>query len=283
MQRFPVFVVGSPRSGTSVLTSALLGVGYAGYNEGNFLSLLNGIEKLVDSHFKAHGSTNKRALTSVIDPADVKLRLYGVIRDSVADKYSDKPWLDKTGTEEMIAAIPTLMELWPGCRFIFAKRRGIENIVSRLKKFPQHPFQQHCISWSRTMAGWRKMREQLPDLPAIEIDQREIAEIPELVSERIAGLLELTPEQQARMTETFTKDRPQETEQGSASRVLALRTVGWTQEEQDMFRLRCTEQMRLNNYTMDNRYWREPPPGFVAPAGVIAAPIPLKVAAAVAG
>ena len=270
MQRFPVFVVGSPRSGTSVITSALMGAGYRGYNEGNFLSLLAGLEKLVDAHFKAFGSTNPRALTSAIDPSEVKRGLFKVIHDQVADKYGGQPWLDKSGTEEMIASIPILLALWPEACFIFAKRRALENIVSRIRKFPHKPFEQHCISWTRTMAAWGKMREQFPDLAAIELDQRELADMPEMAAQRIAGLLDLPAEAQARIEATFTKGRPQETETGSASRILALRTVGWTQEEQDIFRLRCTEQMRLNNYTMDQRYWRDTPPGFV-PRPMVAA------------
>jgi hypothetical protein len=272
MQRFPVFIVGSPRSGTSVITAALMGVGYRGYNEGNFLSLLAGLQKLVDNHFKAFGRSNPRALTSAIDPEAVKRGLFGVIHDQVADLYDGKPWLDKSGTEEMIASIPILLTLWPEARFIFAKRRALENIASRIKKFPTRPFEQHCISWTRTMLAWSKVRHRMPELPAIELDQRELADVPALAAERIAGLLDLAPEAQARIEATFTKERPQETEAGSASRILALRTIGWTPEEQDIFRLRCTEQMRLNNYTMDQRYWRDPPPGFAPhPAAVAVA------------
>jgi hypothetical protein len=34
-----VFIVGSPRSGTSILTRAMQGLGYQGFHEGNFLTL----------------------------------------------------------------------------------------------------------------------------------------------------------------------------------------------------------------------------------------------------
>lgn len=34
MSHYPVFVVGSPRSGTSILVDGLLSVGYKGFREG---------------------------------------------------------------------------------------------------------------------------------------------------------------------------------------------------------------------------------------------------------
>ena len=37
MPKFPVFVVGSPRSGTSILVDALFSAGYKGFREGSFL------------------------------------------------------------------------------------------------------------------------------------------------------------------------------------------------------------------------------------------------------
>lgn len=259
MHRFPVFIVGSPRSGTSVITSAMMHAGYRGYNEGNFLSLLHRLEKLVDGHFQAFPRDNPRALTAAIEPEEVKRGLYAVLFDTVTKLYAGEPWLDKSGTEEMLLSIPILLELWPQARFIFAKRRAIENIYSRVKKFPNLPFEQHCISWTRIMATWGKMREQIPNLPAIEIDQREIVETPAVVAARMAEFLDLPETAREKIEEIFTRRRPQETEAGSADRVLGLRMVGWSEQEQETFRQRCGEQMRKYNYSLDSNYWRQLP------------------------
>ena len=56
MLNYPIFIVGSPRSGTSILVQALLGAGYTGHHEGNLLSLLQGLERSIDQHFRIFGS-----------------------------------------------------------------------------------------------------------------------------------------------------------------------------------------------------------------------------------
>ena len=72
MAKNPVFIVGSPRSGTSALVKALVNVGYHGYNEGNFLPLLRIIDRAVDNHFAAFGKPNPKVLTAQIDRAKLK-------------------------------------------------------------------------------------------------------------------------------------------------------------------------------------------------------------------
>jgi Sulfotransferase family len=139
----PLFIVGSPRSGTSILTQALRLADYAGYAEGNFLSLLHTLGNNVDRHFTFFASTDPDVLTTHIDRDTLKSRLFTVLRDMVEERFAGQPWLDKTGNPEMIAAIPILRTLWPHSAFIFAKRRAIENIVSRLKKFPQYDLAYH--------------------------------------------------------------------------------------------------------------------------------------------
>ena len=136
MSLYPVFIVGSPRSGTSILISSLLSAGYNGYLEGNFLSLVRVVERDVDRHFASFYTPNPKVLTSRIDVAGLKERLSRVIVDAAAEQQPAPPWVDKTGNPEMIEAIPTLRRLFPTSRFIFAKRRAIENIVSRVIKFP---------------------------------------------------------------------------------------------------------------------------------------------------
>ena len=47
----PVFIVGSPRSGTSALADVLWHIGYHGFGEGHFLTLLRDIDTIVDQHY----------------------------------------------------------------------------------------------------------------------------------------------------------------------------------------------------------------------------------------
>jgi len=251
---YPVFVVGSPRCGTSILTRALQAAGYAGYAEGNFLSLIQAFEFKIDGHFKDFGSTDPDVLTAHLDPTALKLGTAGVLRDVVEKLYRGKPWLDKTGNPEMIEAIPILRAMWPDSVFIFAKRRAIENIVSRLLKFPANSFEYHCADWTRNMSTWRRIRTSQPGLKYLEIDQRDIAEQPDETAALLAEFLNMPGELADFMTGIFTRERPQETAEGTALRTLSLAQTGWSPDQKDMFRRRCGVEMHEYGYTEDASY-----------------------------
>jgi hypothetical protein len=254
MSLYPVFIVGSPRSGTSVLVSSLHRAGYFGYNEGNFLSLIRNIEVQVERLFAAQGSTHPKVLTSHIDTDDLVLRLSRVIAELAESKQQNTPWFDKTGSTQMIESMPMLHRIWPSARFIFAKRRALENVVSRVVKFPRHGFQYHCANWAATMAAWRSVCAKHPDLPGMEVDQRDISDAPEATARLIGEFLALSPAAQEKVSDTMLRHRPQETRPGSAERVLTLADTGWTPQQMEIFERECGEQMRAYGYTMDTNY-----------------------------
>ena len=143
MPKFPVFVVGSPRSGTSILVDALFSAGYKGFREGSFLSLITGIDAAVDKQFRTFDDGNSAVLISNVDKEALKERLHEVLKMEAA-LHQQLPWFDKTGNPEIVPAIPVLRRLWPESVFVFAKRRAIENVMSRVRKFPKHSFEYHC-------------------------------------------------------------------------------------------------------------------------------------------
>ncbi len=251
---YPVFVVGSPRSGTTILVRGLQGAGYFGFNEGNFLSLITTIDRQVDRHFGVFGSDNPKVLTSRIDRNALKARLRNVLTDVVSAEHQGKVWFDKTGNPEMIEAVPSLLSIWPSAHFIFAKRRAIENIVSRLQKFPQHTFEYHCEDWSRNMHAWRVLLQNHPTLAGIEVDQRDISDSPEATAAMICRFLHVPSEGQASMASIFASEQPQQSEPGSAGRTLTLETTGWTELQQKVFHRHCDEEMRAFGYAENKSY-----------------------------
>jgi hypothetical protein len=256
MARAPLFIVGSPRSGTSILARAAFAAGYSGFHEGNFLSLLRVLERDVDRHFATFGTKDPRVLMSRIDPGPLKLALFTTLRTVVDAQQSSALWFDKSGNPEMIEAIPTIRELWPRAVFICAKRRGIENVRSRLGKFPNHAFDYHCADWARNLAAWRAVRERAPDLPGLEIDQRDIVERPEQVSRAIAEHLELDASAADAIAHAFLHERPQETRTGSAEEVVSLARTGWSDMQIERFITLCGTEMDAYGYTTDEQYRR---------------------------
>ena len=256
MSSSPVFIVGSPRSGTSILISSILRSGYNGFLEGNFLSLARVLERDVDRFFSAFYTANPKVLMSQIDKDVLKQKLSQVVLEAAIAQQPRSPWVDKTGGPEMIETIPLLRRTFPAARFIFAKRRAIENIVSRLIKFPGLSFEYHCMDWAKTMAAWRTLRDASPGKDLIEIDQREISAQPDLATHRLKDFLQLTDEEAMLVLKTFTSSKPQETRAGTSERVLSLDAIGWTDDQKTTFHRHCHAEMEIEGYSLDESYWR---------------------------
>lgn len=250
----PVFIVGSPRSGTSALVDVLWDIGYHGFGEGNFLTLLHKIDFLVDRHYDWFPEHDPDVMLANIDKRDLKRRLFETIRTVTNDLNPKHPWLDKTGNPQITAALPIVRELWPGSVFVFAKRRGIENVISRLKKFPGESFEYHCSDWAHNMAVWRHIRQQLPPGCFIEVEQRDMIQQPERTTRSLCAFLQVDEGAVPGACKVMSTSRPQESEKGSASKTLSLAESGWTVEQTETFLKHCETEMKEFGYTMDEHY-----------------------------
>jgi len=248
---YPLFIVGSPRSGTSILVDAMLAAGFHGYREGNFLGLLKTMTDAIETHYRSFFVADTPIMISQVPKQRLIRQIRGMFKDLLEEKNLEHPWLDKTGNSEMILLVPDLTEIWPNCRVIFAKRRGIENVMSRMKKFPEANFGYHCRDWARNMAAWRATRARLEDWRYLEVDQKDIAFRPDVVAKQISALLSLSPTQGAAIEEMFRSGRPQETAPGTAERVVALQDTGWPAEQMVHFQTLCGLEMEEFGYTMD--------------------------------
>ncbi|MEB3049480.1 sulfotransferase [Mycolicibacter sp. MYC123] len=250
----PVFIVGSARSGTSALAHVLWDIGYHGKGEGHFLTLLRGIDTVVDQHYARVPATDPGVTLGNIDKSDLKRKLFETFRTVMNDLNPKKPWFDKTPNLEMIWVIPILRELWPSSVFVFAKRRGIENVISRTKKFPGMPFENHCADWAGNMTAWRTIRPQLPPECFIEVEQRDMIQQPERTARNLCAFLQVDESAVPGACRVMSTPGSQESEKGSASRTLSLAESGWTVEQTETFLKHCESEMKEFGYTMDEHY-----------------------------
>jgi hypothetical protein len=250
----PLFIVGSPRSGTSVLVDAAFAAGFRGFREGNFLALLEPLRVLVERYFGIFGTDSPKVLISHLQAQTIYAGFLEMFRQKVEELNPDRPWVDKTCNPPIIKILPDLVSLWPDCRIIFAKRRGIENIRSRMKKFPSRDFSYHCGDWAATMSAWREVRDKLDPWRYREIDQRDLLASPDAVAGEITALLELNAAAQRRMAHIFVTLRPQQTAPGTAEQVGSLDDGRWDEPQVQEFLRTCGVQMECFGYTLDASY-----------------------------
>src|SRR4029077_6304744 len=150
----------------------------------------------IDQHYRRVGRDESTALGGVSSAAFQKLVRRGFVK-LVSDLYPTPRWLDKTPTVEMVRAAVLMKELWPNARFIFMKRRVVENLLSRRRKFPDGTTDSHYSDWAAVMTAWLAVREQLGNA-ALEIDHRQLVLNPEAVSFSISAFLGLPSSAAAR-------------------------------------------------------------------------------------
>ena len=247
----PIFIVGSPRSGTTVLACALASVGYHGFGEGNFIGLSQVVDQQVDLYLVRRNINNTDHLLGNVNIPDLKNRLFFVFKEILEQLNPQEPWFDKTGNPETILILPRIMDAWPCSKVIFAKRHGVENVVSRLIKFPKYDFAYHCRDWANNMRAWRMMRGQLDPSRIVELEQKDFVEAPDIVAEKLAAFLEFSDEKKRIVENIFRTERPQESFPGGAAKKLRIRNAGWTPEQVKIFDKLCGEEMNFFGYQQE--------------------------------
>jgi hypothetical protein len=257
MESYPVFVVGAARSGTSAMAQALVkATRYQGFAEGHVLDIAIRVGNAVEQHLdrksiwvkhKDRGGYHLGRMPN----ARFEAATLAFLRSLTAD-FATPCWLDKTPTYQMIASVPVLADAWPNARFIFMKRRGLENVRSRLRKFRGQVFTFACKDWTLIMSGWRNVRNSIPGR-FLEVDQYDMATDPALTAESVSTLLQLDPKEAEGLRECLTGERPEAT--GVPQDIVGdVAELGWSDEDLNQFREICGPEMSAYGYTYDGRY-----------------------------
>ncbi|MEZ4630566.1 MAG: sulfotransferase [Deinococcales bacterium] len=168
--------------------------------------------------------------------------------------FQPQGFVDKTPGIAMLRMIPDILLIWPQAKIIFAKRRGIENIDSRLRKFPHVSFEEHCRQWQETMMYWYSLREKLDQGQYVEIDQHDIEYVPEKATQQLADFLHLSPEQKGQMLQRFQEKHPEKTRQAYRMEIKSLDEMAWSKDEKLYFKKICSEAMDKFGYSYDSSY-----------------------------
>ncbi|WP_153913455.1 sulfotransferase [Shewanella sp. TC10] len=259
-----VFVVGSPRSGTSALGKACRKALKANaHGESHAIQGFNLLLETADSFFQQSRTANiKGNLVNAIPKTLMLAEQLNVLRKLYRLYYGDLVHLDKTPGIPMLAGLPLAIIAWPNAKVIFCKRRGMENIQSRLIKFPKVKFEQHAKQWRQSFVVWRKTKQKITQSLKhtqwfIEVDQFNMACMPESVANEVTALVDLKPRQHNILFKQLASDDKPEQTSKSASRSKSLADFGWTDAQVLQFKDVCSKEMKLQNYSFDEKYFLE--------------------------
>jgi hypothetical protein len=253
----PVFVLGAARSGTSAIAQALVvATRYAGQEEGHLLDLLLPLRALIERHYAERSEEwrdRANTMIAVVPKGFIEAGLRHTFVELARGLYPKGWWIDKTPRPAMIAAAPALKEIWPEARFIFMKRRGIENVVSRMRKFREADFEDHCRDWAAGMQAWTVARDTLTGA-AVEIDQLYLSNHPHEVAATLAPFLLLQPEEVIRLGHALATDRPERTTEYFSSAIPSDK-LDWTPRQRDLFDKLCGPMMVAYGYGTGEEYY----------------------------
>lgn len=258
----PIFVIGAPRSGTSAIVAALrVGAEIPGYNEGHVLPLLNQLHQTVDAYFGTLDQkileVKDRQLIGWLDPDELKEHITAKFLQIIEERLGTGVWVDKTPGALMIEAVPRLAAIFPRARFIFARRRGIENVLSRTVKFPRNPFEAQCTFWAQCMETWLQVRQELAEDRYIEIDLHDLALHADDTADRVGRFLDLTDQQVEGIKTMWRTERPEQSRAAQDYRSIGLDETGWTDRQKEVFVRVCGAAMAQFGYELEGQVFPE--------------------------
>ncbi len=255
----PVFVLGPARSGTSALALGLVKSGhFEGYGEGHLLPLALDMLATVDRFYARRQDlrSSDTLLGAVHIETFQRMVRRGFVQMTKA-AYPTGRWIDKTPSSAMVRAAPLMREIWPSAKFVFLKRRVIENVSSRRRKFPQETLENHYRDWADVLSAWLSVRDLLGE-SAIEIEQFEIAHRPEEEAMRIARFLDMPSAASLAFSRALASDQPERTST-QFGQVESIDTLNLTTDEKRELMLTCDPVMIAFGYGYGTEYYRFEP------------------------
>ncbi len=239
--------MGTTRSGTSSLQMGLLRTcGYFGNGEGHLVHLIYKLYEEIDRFYTfARATQVEGTMANSVTRECFEDHFYNSIRATYAGQYAGQ-FSDKTPSVEAIMFAPILQKIWPSAKFIYCQRRGVENVISKIKKFPSMSFGACCNEWREATLQWKRVEGQLNE--KLLIEQLDLATKQQDVAQDIGEFLNLNQDQVQNLSAYFGENKLQRSS-ASYERV-PLSETPWTDNEKSTFQTICGDAMALAGYEL---------------------------------
>jgi Sulfotransferase family len=242
-----VFMVGSPRSGTSVLLRAMQAVcGLRAHGESHVIPAVAKAVFHLRSYYERFQGGSADVLIRELHVDRIEEPVFDGIRAFYREIYGGMGWADKTPSDEAIYCVPLIRRIFPDAKILVTRRNGIEVVGSYRKKFGS-PFRDACENWSRVMKGISRLRRDCPNI--LELDQFDLANDAEQVGVRIGAYLEM-PTCSADLGTFLKINREDRLSTHDWNTRLPLSAVDWSESEKSLFVELCGQEMKENGYAI---------------------------------
>jgi len=252
----PIFILGAARSGTSAVARALLDTNeYVGFEEGHLIEILAPLFVAVNDFYRLKGddaTPERNTMLSCVPQKYIQSAIKNLIGNLTLELNCKPKWIEKTPNSNMIHLAPIIKSIWPKAKFIFLKRRAIENLASRRRKFKDVKILQHFEEWAECMRAWTLTRHQLGGA-AIEVEQLYIKRDPLRVSAVLSQFLQLEAVPAQLLTQSLQTEFPQRTS-GLDQPLSTIDDLRLNFDERKMFDVICGAMMSEFHYTYDETY-----------------------------
>lgn len=252
-----VYILGSTRSGTSALRNAVAGTRYKGFGEGHLVPVLT---EIIDT-VRRNGASGLGADVpgnglSSLRGDDLIRALFAGYERYLADILKSEYIVDKTPTITPIRAAPDLATFHSDVKFIHCSRRHVDNVQSKLKKFPDKPLENYAREWTDCHDAWFKTREILKDrgLEFLEINFQEMVEDPSGTATRIGDYLELDEEEISYMETYLRSQRPQSDQNRDLTKFLKFSELRWSDSDKRRFVAITSKVGAMLGYGLESYY-----------------------------
>lgn len=243
-----LFIVGTTRSGTSAVRNAIAETRFKGPGEGHSIGLLGAISDVVETYFhENHTALSHGTMLAAWKRDEFWHDIAAAYTKQIHGLVATGDFIDKTPNILPIRYAKLIETSLENVRFVFCRRRGIDNVLSKVRMWPDLPFREHCTEWTDINDAWDNVKLRLSS-PVLEAEYYDLSTAPDVLASRIGDFLELDSPDRTVLLHELSKDRP------SGKPWVSLAETGWSDEQIDIFREVCGSAMERSGYGYDS-YW----------------------------